>query len=124
VPPTKVPMGYEVPISNLASAREMVRVRLRGQPIETVEIATLLTDELLANAMQHGAGNPTLALEVVGSQLCVRVRDDDSTVDIVPLAIEPWSERGRGLAIVNALATEWGVDPRPYGKVVWFSLKL
>jgi hypothetical protein len=117
-------MAHEIPITNLANGRDFVRTRLRGHREESVEVATLLTDELLSNAMQHGSGNPTLALEVVGSQLVVRVHDDDPTLDLAPLAIEPLSERGRGLAILSALAMDWGVDPRQCGKVVWFSLNL
>ena len=120
----KTTMGYEIPITKLADARALVRARLHDQPVEMVEIATLLTDELVANAIEHGAGNPTVALDVEGSRLCVRVRDDDPTVDLAPLPIDLTSERGRGLVIVNALATEWGVEPRQYGKVVWFSLDL
>ena len=117
-------MGYEIQISNLADARDVVRAHLLGQPTETVEIAALLTDELIANAMEHAAGNPTLAVEVAGSQLVVRVRDDDPTLDLAPLPIDPVRTRGRGLAIVNTLATAWGVEPYRYGKVVWFELNL
>ncbi len=117
-------MAHEIPITNLANARVFVRTRLLGHPAETIDVATLLADELLSNAMQHGSGNPTLALEVVGSQLLVRVHDEDPTVDLAPLAVEPFSERGRGLAIVDALATDWGVDPLSHGKAVWFSLNL
>ena len=117
-------MAYEIPVTNLADARDFVRAHLFDRPAESVEIATLLTDELLANAMEHGGGTPRLAVEVAGSQLVVRVRDDDPTVDLAPLPIEPTRVRGRGLAIVNTLATAWGVEPHRYGKVVWFELAL
>ena len=117
-------MGYEIPITNLADARDVVRAHPLDQPTDTVEIAALLTDELIANAMEHGVGNPTLAVNVTGSQLVVRVRDDDRTVNLAPLPMEPTRARGRGLAIVNALASAWGVEPQRYGKVVWFELNL
>jgi len=120
----KAPMANEIPITNLANARDIVRARLRDQPAEIVEIATLLTSELLSNALEHGSGKPVLALEVDGSQLRIRVRDEGPTVDLAPLAVEPTNERGRGLAIVSALATEWGVERCWDGKVVWLSLNL
>jgi hypothetical protein len=117
-------MANEIPITNLVNARDLVRDRLRDQPSEIVEIATLLTNELVSNAMEHGSGQPRLAVNLGRSQLHVRVHDEDPTVDLVPLAIEPTSQRGRGLAIVDALATAWGVEPHWDGKAVWFSLNL
>jgi anti-sigma regulatory factor (Ser/Thr protein kinase) len=117
-------MANEIPIVNLADARSIVRARLEGRSVETAEIATLLTNELVSNAMQHGAGKPKLSLEIAECQLIVSVYDAGPIVDLVPLPIEPTRERGRGLAIVNALATDWGVDACWDGKVVWFSLDL
>jgi hypothetical protein len=34
------------------------------------------------------------------------------------------SENGRGLEIVAMLATAWGIDPTPTGKVVWATLAI
>jgi anti-sigma regulatory factor (Ser/Thr protein kinase) len=117
-------MGNEIPVTDLAYARDVVRASLLDQPPDTVEIATLLTDELLANALEHGVGTPVLALEVNPYQLRVYVHDEDPTRDLAPLPIEPTRERGRGLAIVAALAAQWGVEPRRDGKRVWFALAL
>jgi hypothetical protein len=33
-------------------------------------------------------------------------------------------EHGRGVLLVDALATRWGVDQRAGGKTVWFELDL
>jgi hypothetical protein len=41
-----------------------------------------------------------------------------------PLNVEPSAEHGQGLAIVNALASSWGVESRLVGKAVWFDLDL
>jgi hypothetical protein len=117
-------MANEIPITNPAAARAIIRHRLRDHSAETVEIATLLASELVANALEHGEGTPTLALEVNQSQLCAYVHDDDPTQDLTPLPNDPTRERGRGLAIVDALATQWGVEPRWRGKTVWFALHL
>jgi len=87
--------------------------------IGTVE---LLTSELVNNAIVHGSGVAALVLEVDHGCVHVEVHDTDPTVRLVPLPFEPFSVRGRGLAIVNALASSWGVDPRSDGKAVWFEL--
>ena len=66
-----------------------------------------------------------LTLEVNPYQLRVYVHDEDPTTrDLAPQPIDPTRERGRGLAIVEALATQWGVEPRHDGKTVWFALDL
>ena len=82
-------MGKEIRVTDLAYARDVVRASLRDQPSETIDIATMLTNELLANALQHGAGTPVLALEVNPYQLRVYVHDEDPTEDLAPLPIEP-----------------------------------
>jgi hypothetical protein len=35
---------------------------------------------------------------------------------------EPTAPSGRGLALVEALSTDWGTDSRPDGKTVWFEV--
>ncbi len=111
-------------ITTLAEARDLVRLQLLDQSRETAETAALLTDELLANALEHGAGDPRLELDVDACQLVVRVVDHDPSTDVGPLPLEPMRKRGRGLVIVGALATAWGVERYWDAKVVWFSLDL
>jgi two-component sensor histidine kinase len=114
----------EIPIGRPADARNIIRTRLQDRSPEIVETAVLLTDELVSNAMEHGGGRPRISVEVDASHLRVRVHDDDPRVLLRPSKIDPSSPRGRGLLIVNALATAWGVDPCESGKAVWFSLSL
>ncbi|MGW5878618.1 ATP-binding protein, partial [Nocardiopsis terrae] len=42
------------------------------------------------------------------------------TVD--PGGLDPSAEAGRGLAMVDALATDWGDNGRPVFRNVWFYL--
>jgi anti-sigma regulatory factor (Ser/Thr protein kinase) len=114
----------EIPIASQRDAREIVRARLGERPAEIVETAVLLTDELVSNAIEHGAGRPRLVVEIDESQLHVEVHDDNPRVDLAPAVVEPLSPRGRGLAIVNGLAASWGVSPHGTGKAVWFCLDL
>jgi hypothetical protein len=64
-----------------------------------------------------------LEVTVVLSRSAVRVEVRDQS----PLAPEirhydEAASTGRGLALVDALATRWGTAPQPGGKVVWFEL--
>jgi hypothetical protein len=50
--------------------------------------------------------------------------DSDASVSLEALSVGPSSEHGRGLTIVEALASSWGVSRRYVGKAVWFDLDL
>jgi serine/threonine-protein kinase RsbW len=81
----------------------------------------LCASELAANAVQHSrSGCPggvfTVHVEVShGDRALIVVGDDGG----------PWAEaspgpdRGRGLAIVAALAADWGIVAGPAGRAVW-----
>lgn len=90
---------------------------------DVIETAELLTSELVTNAMVHGSGEATVAVEVDEGLVRVEVFDRDASLDLSPLDVDPSSVHGRGLAIVNALASTWGIEPRHDGKVVWFALE-
>lgn len=113
-----------IPAPPPAEAREIVRSRLEGVAPEVVETVELLTSELVNNAILHGSGVAALVLEVENDRVHVEVHDTDPTLQLAPLRHAPSSVRGRGLAIVDALATVWGVNPRPVGKSVWFELNV
>jgi anti-sigma regulatory factor (Ser/Thr protein kinase) len=91
--------------------------------------AELLASELVANAAEHGDGKPiSLALRrhaEPGEQPGITCEVTD-TSPAMPHAAEPdpESERGRGLAIVNALAESCGVRASQAGKTSWFTLAL
>ena len=110
--------------SDPAYARQVVRSHLTGVASEVVENAQTIVSELVTNAIVHGSGEASLVIEVSDSCLHVEVLDADPQVEIEPLNVEPSSARGRGLAIVDALASCWGVERRAVGKSVWFDLDL
>lgn len=85
--------------------------------------AQIVASELVANVVEHGAGLPVLRFERRGDDLLVSVADDRG----MPLRSAPrpgLEERGRGLLLVAAIASTWGVEPTPTGgKVVWALLR-
>jgi two-component sensor histidine kinase len=100
-----------------------MRKALLGVPVDVAEVSALLVNELVANAIAHGEGSISLAVET-GSD-CVRVAvSDEGTALPAVREMSPTAEAGRGLSIVSALATRWGVDQADRGKSVWFELAL
>jgi anti-anti-sigma regulatory factor len=91
---------------------------------DLTERAVLLADELVTNAVVHAgaAGDLRLRLELHGRRLRLVVQDAVPRMLrlATPAGVE--SERGRGLLLVDQLATTWGVLPRRDGKAVWCML--
>ncbi|MEU3399938.1 SpoIIE family protein phosphatase [Streptomyces filamentosus] len=106
----------------LSDARAAVGQALRdwGMP-ELSDDAELLTGELLVNVLLHTEGGAVLTLEVLPEpvrRVRLSVQDRSSA----------WPRRrtpgeaatsGRGLLLMDALASRWGVEPRGEGKAVW-----
>jgi serine phosphatase RsbU (regulator of sigma subunit) len=86
-----------------------------------VDNACLLLGEVITNAVQHTVGDVSVRL-TLAERLHVEVRDrSDRRPD--KRAVDPDSETGRGLHIVEVLAQAWGFEPlQSGGKVVWFEL--
>jgi anti-sigma regulatory factor (Ser/Thr protein kinase) len=117
-------VDVHVQLTDSADARGFVRERLRGYSDEIVQMAELLTTELVTNALVHGAYDPIVSIEADGDRVRVEVYDSDPNVDLTPQWGDPRRTSGRGLAIVEALATSWGVEEKWNGKIVWFDLVL
>ena len=105
-------------------SRSLVRSALGDGFGDRAEVAELLTSELVTNAIVHGRGAVELSILLEGGRLHVCVEDANESIPIV-CRVGTDREHGRGMAIVNTLATSWGVAPRPAGgKTVWFDLDL
>ena len=118
--------------ANLTSARQArsaVRTALAAWGMtDPSGDAELLASELVANAAEHAHGPIGLALtrhQEPGRQTAITCEVTDTSPQ-PPLARQPGpsEERGRGLAIVTALATASGTRAEPAGKTTWFTLAL
>jgi two-component sensor histidine kinase len=87
---------------------------------ELIPVAALLVSELVTNSVEHAAGAVTLRAMWAGEVFRVDVSDHGGGVRV---ARDP-DVSGRGLAIVDALATDWGVTQFDgTGRVTWFELR-
>ncbi len=110
--------------ASVARARSFVR-KLCGEaglPFDLCDTAVLLTSETVTNSFRHGRGSARLAVTAGSDGLLVEVGDDDPRAPR-PRRSDPEALNGRGLAIVDLLATDWGSYATPTGKVVWFRLQ-
>ncbi|WP_328668254.1 ATP-binding protein [Streptomyces sp. NBC_00322] len=99
----------------------------------TVQAAALLVSELAANAVTHGRapGRDFLLTLMVtlhpGRATTLRIEIADTRGERLPAPApnpQPSDEYGRGLLLVECLATRWGVTPRPpSGKTVWAEIQ-
>jgi anti-sigma regulatory factor (Ser/Thr protein kinase) len=103
-------------------ARRAVESLLDDTPaLVDVGFAALLTSEVVTNAVLHGDPPLQLLVEIADDAIRVEVHDANSAPP-VPRVPRPTEPGGRGLAIVDALATRWGTRPDDDGKTVWFEL--
>lgn len=87
-----------------------------------IPAAALLTSELATNAVEHAGGDFTVEVTDTGHGVRVDVRDPSSMPPVVRAA-EDVDESGRGMRIVEAVATTWGSElVAGNGKSVWFEL--
>ena len=112
-----------------AAARLYVRDVLRYWRLalpgdDVIDRAELLADELVTNAVLHARTSLRLRLELRGDVLHIGVHDASPRL-LRLVSDDPESEAGRGLRLVDQLATAWGVHRgRDGGKVVWCTLRL
>jgi anti-sigma regulatory factor (Ser/Thr protein kinase) len=111
-----------------ARARAIVRETLTEWGLESLAPdCELLASELVANAVEHVRGHPVgLSIDEYrppGQPRWIKCGVTDTAPrPPVPRQAGPDDERGRGLAIVKAVATTSGCEITPDGKKTWFTL--
>ena len=90
-----------------------------GVDDDLAQDAAMVITELVANAVDHARTESTLSIGVAHEGLSVSVRDTRPGPVLRPAPIDPMAARGRGLQMVDALTTAWGVTLHAGGKTVW-----
>ena len=111
----------------VAMARAFVARTLSSQRIGAdADAATLLTSEIVTNAVQHtksGVDDGTVTIVVirVPHGVLVEVIDDGSAGTPIVKG-DLYAADGHGLYLVEHLAAQWGYVRDPAGTTVWFHL--
>lgn len=102
-----------------ARARAFVRSTCREWECESVtDTASLVVSELVTNALLHAGTGSELRLTRVGGSLLIGVIDaGGGSPDVFDAQTE--DEHGRGLVLISALSTAWGVDGDDERKTIW-----
>ncbi|MCL2580895.1 MAG: ATP-binding protein [Streptosporangiales bacterium] len=106
-------------------AREFVTHAVSGTGGIDSDAATLLTSELVTNAIQHtrsGHGG-SVAVTVIGLPDGVLIEvTDQGAAEAPAVKSELYGAEGHGLYLVQQLAGRWGYLYDPAGTTVWFHL--
>lgn len=119
-------LGLPPEPQSVRQARSFVRSSLAEWGEEwATEVTVLLTSEVVTNAVihtgPHGPGEElVVALCTWGGVVHVEVGDRASALPVVRGPDDGLS--GRGLLLLDALASAWGATERDEGKVVWFEV--
>jgi len=115
-------MRFDDSPTSVAAARRFVAeaLVLGGRP-ELAPKVSLVVSELATNVIRHARTPYDVEVRVDGD-LWVAVTDTGPGTP-VRRRVDIESRTGRGLAIVESLCTEWGVESRAPGKRVWCSIE-
>ncbi|MBM9506758.1 ATP-binding protein [Actinacidiphila acididurans] len=123
--PTEYAKSYERVPESAAAARHLVSEALHVWHLpQLADTAALITTELVSNAIRHAKGEEMRVdvTRLTEQRVRVSVVDQDSTRPQMQEP-DPGGEGGRGLFLVNAESSGWGVDVLPGGKRVWADLE-
>lgn len=96
-----------------------------GVAADVVETATLCVSELVTNAVIHSQTMPRVTARLDDERLLVLVQDHGNRgAARRPDDHDPTDISGRGLILVEALATAWSAEHSADGTTVWFELDL
>jgi anti-sigma regulatory factor (Ser/Thr protein kinase) len=109
----------------IARAREFTKRAL--EPCPVTDEAVLLVSELATNALEHTASGDGGQFQVTicrnGTSLLIGVSDNGSDKAPASAPLDPESETGRGLGLVELIADRWGYCGDQHGLTVWFELQ-
>jgi anti-sigma regulatory factor (Ser/Thr protein kinase) len=105
----------------LADLRRWARSWMEQHPVPGIDLDSVLLSmtELVTNSIKHGSGPVDVELATDEESLLLGVSDCSDELPSQFVAA-PDAEGGRGIVVLDGLATRWGVRPRiAGGKTVW-----
>jgi anti-sigma regulatory factor (Ser/Thr protein kinase) len=123
--PPRLPAECTLPLSVTApaQARRWIADILDWENLAAlVPTAELLTSEIVTNAYAHAHSGCTVRVEDGEGRVRITVTDAGKHVPIALADPSLLPRGGRGLRIVDDLATRWGTHTVTKGNAVWFEL--
>ena len=119
MPTQKIELASE--IKSCSIARRFVQETLVDAPDDLRDDASLLISEVVTNALLHAKGPVRIEVEQNGGAYRIAV-SDESSAPPTQKGYRTDDATGRGLQLLDGLATSWGWEWTRPGKVVWFEL--
>jgi anti-sigma regulatory factor (Ser/Thr protein kinase) len=119
-PPREARLRLAPVAASVPRMRELLRRLLRSWRMEDASdgVIELVATELATNAVQHARSDMTVIVRYLGPVVRIEVGDGSRHLP-QPRSADDDALDGRGLTLVDALSTEWGVLPTRIGKRVW-----
>lgn len=113
---------FDADLRSAGGARRFVAEALTAWDCsDMVDSASLLVSELVTNAVIHAHSDVELVVHLEPDLVRVEVIDGaDEAVRRRDATSE--AQSGRGMALIEALASSWGIDTLLTGKSVWFEM--
>ena len=87
---------------------------------ELAEPARIVVTELVNNVVAHAETSMVVLIATLGEAMSVAVRDRSTvTPSYRGVPVSPTAAGGRGMLLVDAVASRWGSLALADGKVVW-----
>lgn len=130
-----VPRGYEpgmelrLPVEfdpgSVSLTRHAIKRQLQAWNItEQIDDLQLVVSELVTNAIRYGSGPIELTLTINPTSLRVAVADTNAE-DLPASRTATMNEfTGRGVPLIEAISSSWGVEEVADGKIVWAEIAI
>ncbi|MEV5570800.1 ATP-binding protein [Spirillospora sp. NPDC052269] len=122
-------LGDELVLTGGRTEGQAVRRTVRERAAKLIDDEALLDDvelmgaEAIANAVLHGTGPIRVRITADGRRLRVAVRDGGPARQDDPHGTDR-IDHGRGLTVIDVLASEWGLEQSSTGTHLWFDVDL
>jgi CheY-like chemotaxis protein len=105
--------------ASAGKARRFVRHALDAPAEEVLDDIELMVSELVSNVVLHAGSPPRVDILLGRDSFRVEIYDDDPRLPELRHA-SPDAGGGRGILLIDRLASRWGAEAHGQGKVVWF----
>ena len=124
-PPLRSPPStFPAHPASAAAVRRMVEGALGPQvPADVLADAVLVASELASNVILHARTDLTFRVAWDGQTVILEAADRVPGALPAVAAPPPHQPSGRGLWMIDQLASRWGCTPHPAGKRVWVELR-